>query len=352
MKLSQFDYHLPPELIAQHPVFPRDSSRLMVLDRKDKKIVHRVFSDLVDLLGPGDVLVANKSKVIPARFFGLKKDNQAKVEILLVKALDEQHWKIIGKPTKRLRVGSKIRFTSPRMKSRDFLEGKIVEKDHEGMLTIRFNCRGAELSRKIHLYGEMPTPPYIKKRLRKPELYQTIYAEKEGSIAAPTAGLHFTPELIKILKKKGVKFEFVDLHVGLGTFLPVREEEVEDHKMHREYFELSKGVARRLNRYKKEGRRIIAVGTTSVRVLESCAKEDDKGDFFLRAKKGETNIFIYPGHGFHFIDALVTNFHLPKSTLLMLIMAFGGEELAKRAYQKAVTEKYRFYSFGDAMLIF
>ncbi len=376
MKLSDFDYVLPPEYIAQRPVNPRDHSRLMVLGREKRTVEHYRFYDLIDLLRSDDVLVANKSRVIPARLYGradpssheASKDTGAgRIEILLLKRLDEQRWEAMGKPGKRLRVGAKIRFQrerDERGERSDCFRATVKERTGRTFV-LRFNRKGRALSEAIHEYGVMPTPPYIEEDLRKPDSYQTVYADKEGSVAAPTAGLHFTPELMKKLKDKRIKFEFVDLHVGLGTFLPVKTDKVEEHEMHSEYFELSKEVARRLNKYKKEGRRIVAVGTTSVRVLESCvgsgagrAESFDRlrtsgaeGAGRLKASSGETDIFIYPGYEFKFVDAMITNFHLPKSTLLMLISAFADREFVLKAYEEAVREKYRFYSFGDAMLI-
>ena len=347
MKLSDFDYVLPPEYIAQQPAKPRDHSRLMLLDRKKKTIEHRHFYDLLDLLKKDDVLVANKSRVIPARMYG--ETEKGKIEILLLKRLDEQKWEAMGKPGKRLRVGAEITFTPSIPPTKGELKATVKERSGRTFV-LEFNKKGRELSEAIHEYGEMPTPPYIEAGLSKPESYQTVYADKEGSVAAPTAGLHFTPELMKKIKQKGVKIEFVDLHVGLGTFLPVKTDEIEEHEMHSEYFELSEKVAERLNEYKKEGRRIVAIGTTSVRVLESSVLGAE-GAERLKASSGETDIFIYPGYEFKFVDALITNFHLPKSTLLMLISALADREFILKAYKEAVDQKYRFYSFGDAMLI-
>ncbi len=366
MNLSDFDYQLPLEYIAQRPQEPRDHSKLMVLNRVDRTIEHFHFYDLLSLLKENDVLVFNTSRVIPARLFGgiEERHELKKAEILLVKRIDEERWEAIGKPGKRFRVGAKIRFKNTRVKGEGFLKA-TVEGRNDRMLTLKFNRRGKALSEAIHKYGVMPTPPYITEPLAKPSSYQTVYADKEGSIAAPTAGLHFTRELMGALKKRGIKFAFVDLHVGLGTFLPVHTEKIEEHQMHSEYFELSKDTAKRLNKYKAEGRRIVAVGTTSVRVLESCAIQNSKieppigsgagiqkiTDVRVKAKSGETSLFVYPGYQFQFVDAMITNFHLPKSTLLMLVSAFAGREFILEAYKEAVEQKYRFFSFGDAMLI-
>jgi S-adenosylmethionine:tRNA ribosyltransferase-isomerase len=347
MKLADFDYELPDEYIAQHPVSPRDHAKLMVLDREKHFIDHKFFYNINELLKSNDVLVLNSSRVIPARLFGKKKQAEGegvRTEILLLKRLDDSRWEALMKPGKRFKAGDIVVFHSDRDASYS-LEAQ-VEGRNDNIFTLNFNVSGAELMSAIHIYGTIPLPPYIHEK-SDPNEYQTVYAEKEGSVAAPTAGLHFTPELIENLKKKGVVFETVDLHVGLGTFLPVSSDDIEKHMMHSEYFEISEETADRLNRYKKEGRRIIAVGTTSIRVLESCVQSDG----LLKGMSGETKIFIYPGYRFKCIDGMITNFHLPKSTLLMLVSAFAGREFILEAYELAKKNDYRFFSFGDAMLV-
>lgn len=331
MKLSQLDYKLPKELIAQFPISPRDHSRLMVIDRKSGEILHKHFYDLPKFLNKNDVLVFNKTKVFPARIFG-KKETGGKVEVLLLKNISEYTWEVITKPG--IDVDEKIIFDSFNL--------KIIERN--GKVAIgEFDLTYINLLKTLEKIGHTPLPPYINSKESEENLrkeYQTVYAEKLGSAAAPTAGLHFTKRLINEIKKMGVQMEYVTLHVGLGTFEPVHEETLEKHKIHEEYFEVSDDTYERLVEAKRKGKRIIAVGTTTVRVLESLPK-----------RKGYTDIFIYQPYKFKFIDCLITNFHLPKSTLLALVYALAGEELIKKAYKTAIMEKYRFFSFGDAMLL-
>ncbi len=362
MLTSDFEYNLPSELIAQTPAEPRDSSRLMVVDRKSGKIEHRHFSDIGDFLRPGDLLVWNNTKVFKARLKGhiqLNPDsafvksrggsdlviNVSSVEIFLLRPAENKGvWRVLARPARKLRLGMKIIFAE------DF-SCEIVAKESNGTLLVQFSDEDIVVREKANHYGEVPTPPYIK--IKTPfvglvEKYQTIYAKKEGSVAAPTAGFHFTTELIEKLKLFGVEFAEVTLHVGLGTFQPVKTKKIEDHKMHEEWVELTDKNAEIINHAKVEGRRVVAVGTTTVRALEAVA--DNNG--VLRPHNGEVNIFIYPGYKFKVIDALITNFHLPKSTLLMLVSAFAGDRnFILKCYEEAVEKKYRFYSFGDAMLV-
>ena len=335
---SSYYYDLPEELIAQTPVEPRDSSRLLVYHRKNGQIEHKIFRNIVDYLNKGDVLVINNTRVLPARLFGYK-DTGAKIEVLLQKRIDLKNWEVIAKPFKRLSVGTKVTFSTN-------LSCEVVEKGDYGSCKIRFDFDGV-FEDKLSEVGQMPLPPYIHEKLKNKERYQTVYSKVEGSSAAPTAGLHFTKELLTKIKDKGVDIIEVLLHVGLGTFRPVKEDNILNHDMHSEYIEMTEENANKLNRAKQEGRRIIAVGTTSVRVLESCA--DDNGK--IVPQKRETDIFIYPSYKFKVVDALITNFHLPESTLIMLISAFAGYDETMHIYREAVKEKYRFFSFGDAMFI-
>lgn len=335
---SSYYYELPEELIAQTPVEPRDSSRLLVYHRKNGQIEHKIFRDIVDYLNNGDVLVINNTRVLPARLFGYK-DTGAKIEVLLQKRIDLKNWEVIAKPFKRLSVGTKVTFSTN-------LSCEVVEKGDYGSCKIRFDFDGVFEDR-LSEVGQMPLPPYIHEKLKNKERYQTVYSKVEGSSAAPTAGLHFTKELLTKIKDKGVEIIEVLLHVGLGTFRPVKEDNILNHEMHSEYIEMTEENANKLNRAKQEGRRIIAVGTTSVRVLESCA--DDNGK--IVPQKRETDIFIYPSYKFKIVDALITNFHLPESTLIMLVSAFAGYDETMHIYREAVKEKYRFFSFGDAMFI-
>lgn len=331
---KSYYYDLPEELIAQTPIEPRDSSRLLVYDRKTGQIEHKIFHDIIDYLNAGDVLVVNNTRVLPARIYGYK-DTGAKIEILLQKRLDLTNWEAIARPTKRLKVGTVLTFS-------EHLKCTVKEIGDYGCVKIEFAFDGV-FEHRLSKVGSMPLPPYIKEKLKDKERYQTVYSKIEGSSAAPTAGLHFTPQLLQKIRDKGVEIVEVLLHVGLGTFRPVKEDNILKHEMHSEFFVMSEENAERLNKAKSEGRRIIAVGTTSVRVLES-ACENGK---FLPMKK-ETQIFIYPSYKFKAVDALITNFHLPESTLIMLVSAFIGRDETMRVYETAVKERYRFFSFGDA----
>lgn len=339
---STYYYDLPEKQIAQTPIEPRDHSRLLCYNRKTEKIEHKHFYDILDFLKPGDVLVVNNSKVLPARLFGFKSTTGAKIEILLQKRIDLKNWEVIAKPQKRLAVGTEIVFN-------ENIKCFVTEIGDYGSCKVRFEYSD-DKPFEAHLIeiGTMPLPPYIKEKLKNQNRYQTVYAKVDGSSAAPTAGLHFTKELIEKIKAKGVEFVEVLLHVGLGTFRPVKEDNIKDHEMHSEYFEISPEVADTINKAKAEGRRVIAVGTTSIRVLESGVDENGK----LQPQKRETKIFIYPPYKFKMVDALITNFHLPESTLIMLISAFIGDiDKTLDLYKLAVNEKYRFFSFGDAMFI-
>ena len=338
MKLSDFMYDLPEERIAQTPVEPRDHSRLMVLNRREHSIAHRHFYNVIDYLNPGDVLVVNETRVIPARLIGERPSGGA-CEILLLKQLAPKKWEAIVRPGKKLRTGAQVIFGGGR------LVATIAQVKDDGGRVVDFECEGT-MEAALDELGEMPLPPYIHEKLENRERYQTVYARQEGSAAAPTAGLHFTPELMARIREKGVDIVPVLLHVGLGTFRPVKVENVEEHEMHSEYFEVSEDAARRINAARERGCRVIAVGTTSVRTLESAA-EDGR----LTAKKGDTQIFIRPGYRYQMVDALITNFHLPGSTLVMLVSALYDREHILDAYRVAVQENYRFFSFGDAMLI-
>ena len=340
MKTDDFDFELPEELIAQEPILKRDSSRLMVVDKKTGSISHHVFTDIVDLLNKGDVLVLNDTKVIPARLFGIKENTNAHIEVLLLNNIENNIWSCLVKPAKRVKEGTIISFGD------GLLKAKCLEVDDEGIRKIEFKYDGIfmEILDKL---GTMPLPPYIKTKLKDKDRYQTVYAKNIGSAAAPTAGLHFTKELLEKIKNKGIIICYVTLHVGLGTFRPVKVEDVSKHKMHSEYYEMNEETANILNKAKEEGRRIISVGTTSVRVLETVM---NKYNYFCKCS-GWTDIFIYPGYKFKAIDNLITNFHLPKSTLIMLVSALASREIILNAYKEAVKEKYRFFSFGDSMFI-
>lgn len=339
MKTSDFCYDLPEELIAQHPVEPRDTSRLLVYDRKTETITHKHFYDLPEYLGENDVLVRNNTKVIPARIYGISDETGAKVEFLLYKRLDLNEWKTLCKPAKKAKIGYRFTFGNA-------LACTVTAAGEMGERTVRFEYEGAFEAR-LSEVGQTPLPPYIHEKLKDGSRYQTVYAKYDGSCAAPTAGLHFTPELMDKLTAKGVGVIDVLLHVGLGTFRPVQVDDIKDHKMHSEYWQITEEAAKALNEAKMQKKRIICVGTTSVRVLESAAKDD--GTF--EAGHGETSIFIYPPYRFKAVDALITNFHLPESTLIMLVSALCGREQTLRVYNEAVKERYRFFSFGDAMLI-
>ena len=339
MKTALFDYYLPEELIAQTPVEPRDHSRLLVYNRQTKEILHKHFYDIVDFLKPDDILVVNNTKVIPARLYGEREGTHGKVELLLLKRRDLTHWDVILKPGKTARIGTVYNFS-------DKLKGTITEIGEDGQRTIEFSFDGV-FENILAEIGQMPLPPYIKEKLKDKSRYNTVYSKVDGSAAAPTAGLHFTNPLLEKIKGMGVTIAEVLLHVGLGTFRPVKVDDTDEHVMHSEYYEVTQETADLLNNAKKTGRRIIAVGTTSVRVLESAT--DDDG--VIHAGHDNTNIFIYPPYKFKTVDALITNFHLPKSTLLMLVSAFADREEMLRVYETAVKEKYRFFSFGDATFI-
>ena len=340
MKLEEFDYDLPEELIAQVPIAKRDESRLMVLNRDNETIEHKTFKDIIDYLKPGDCLVRNNTKVIPARLYG-KKDTGANVEFVLLKQIEGDIWESIVRPGNKLKPGSRVYFGD------GILKATIVDIMEGGTRKVKFEYEGIfnEILDKI---GLMPLPPYIHESLKEKDRYQTVYAKYNGSAAAPTAGLHFTPELLKQIEEKGVKIANVTLHVGIGTFRPVKEENIEEHKMHTEHFYIKQEDVDKINETKKTGGRVIAVGTTSCRVLETIALEETG---LVEATEGDTGIYIYPGYKFKCIDGLITNFHLPKSTLLMLVSALAGREFVLEAYNEAVKEKYRFFSFGDAMFI-
>ncbi len=341
MKVEDFDYNLPEELIAQTPIQKRDMSRLMVLDRKNQTIEsNKIFSDIIDYLEPGDCLVINNTKVIPARLYG-KKETGANVEFLLLKQLEGDIWESIVRPGNKLKPGTKVYFGEPRI-----LEAEVLEVMPGGTRKVKFTYQGIfnEILDKI---GLMPLPPYIHEELKERDRYQTIYAKYDGSAAAPTAGLHFTKELLEKIEKKGLKIANVTLHVGIGTFRPVKEENIEEHEMHSEHFYIKQEDVDKINETKKNGKRVISVGTTSCRVLETIADENG----MVHVCEEDTSIYIYPGYKFKCIDGLITNFHLPKSTLLMLVSALAGREFILKAYNQAVKEKFRFFSFGDAMLI-
>ncbi|USK73592.1 tRNA preQ1(34) S-adenosylmethionine ribosyltransferase-isomerase QueA [Peribacillus frigoritolerans] len=341
MKLDMFDFHLPEELIAQVPLEDREASRLMVLDKETGKLQHDVFSHITEYIKPGDCLVLNDTKVLPARLYGSKEGTGAKIEVLLLKQEHDDVWETLVKPAKRIKEGSTIVFGDGKLSAvcTGVLEhgGRILEFKYEGIFY--------EILEKL---GEMPLPPYIKEQLDDQDRYQTVYARERGSAAAPTAGLHFTEDLLEKLKGMGVHIAFITLHVGLGTFRPVSVDDIDSHEMHSEFYQMTEGTARLLNDVKEKGGKIITVGTTSTRTLETIASRND-GVF--KEENGWTSIFIYPGYEFKGIDAMITNFHLPKSTLIMLISALAGREHVLHAYETAVEQKYRFFSFGDAMLI-
>ena len=361
MRTSDFDYDLPPELIAQSPLEVRDSSRLMVLDRGTGRFSHRRFADILEYLRPGDVMVLNRSRVIPARLFGVRDDNGGKVELLLLRRRGDGAWEALARPGRRLRPGATITITPPAAAEEGSesaaLSVEILESGPEGLKVVRLSSETA-----IDRMGHTPLPPYIRQTLDDPERYQTVYATEPGSAAAPTAGLHFTPQLLeRIGRRQGVETAFVTLHVGLDTFRPVQGEDPAGHHIHTERYSMNANTADALNRARAEGRRIIAVGTTSVRVLEQAAADAaESGEGVFRPVEGDAGIYILPGHRFRAVDAMVTNFHLPRSTLLMLVSAFArqgadggtsGQEMILAAYAEAVRLRYRFYSFGDAMLI-
>ena len=339
MKVEEFNYELPKELIAQTPYDKRDEARLMVLDKENKKIEHRVFKDVLEYLNPGDCLVINDTKVIPARIYG-KKDTGANVEFLLLKNLGNDEWEAMVRPGNKLKVGSKVEF------GEGILKAEILEIMPGGNRKVKFEYEG-NFNEILDQIGLMPLPPYITETLKDKDKYQTVYAKYEGSSAAPTAGLHFTEELLQKIKEMGVEIAKVTLHVGIGTFRPVKVENVEEHEMHSEHFYIKAEEAEKINKAKKNGNRVIAVGTTSCRVLESVADENG----FVKEIEADTSIFIYPGYKFKCIDNLITNFHLPESTLIMLVSSLAGKDFIMQAYNEAVKEKYKFFSFGDAMII-
>ena len=340
MKTSDFYYDLPQELIAQDPLEDRSASRLMVLDKKTGKIQHHIFKEIVNYLNPGDCMVINDTKVIPARLYGAKVGTDAKIEVLLLKRKENYIWETLVKPGKKAKIGTKISF------GEGLLIGEVVDIVEEGNRLIQFTYEGIfeEILDKL---GQMPVPPYITHQLKDKNRYQTVYAKHDGSAAAPTAGLHFTPELLEEIRAKGVNIAHVTLHVGLGTFRPVKVEDVTQHHMHSEFYVVEEDQAALINETKKKGGKIISVGTTSLRTLESASTEDG----ILKAGSGWTDIFIYPGYRFKIVDRLITNFHLPESTLIMLVSALAGKEHIMAAYEEAVKDKYRFFSFGDAMFI-
>lgn len=340
MKSSDFFYELPQELIAQEPLAQRSSSRLLVLDRNDGTIEHKVFSDLTEYLQKGDCLVLNNTRVIPARLLGVRADTGGKIEFVLLKNTEGDIWEVILKPGKRARPGARFVF------GKDELRAEIIEVVEGGNRLVRFEYEGI-FQEVLDRVGLMPLPPYITKKLEDTERYQTVYSKYRGSAAAPTAGLHFTPALLEELNQKGINLAYLTLHVGLGTFRPVKVEDIEKHVMHSEYYTLNADTADTINKARASGGRIIAVGTTSCRVLETISSEDGH----IKPSEGWTDIFIYPGYRFKAVDALVTNFHLPESTLIMLVSAFAGKENVLKAYLTAVDMKYRFFSFGDAMFI-
>ncbi len=340
MKVKDFSFHLPEELIAQHPLEKRDESRLMVLDKSTGHIEHKIFKDIIDYLEEGDCLVLNDTRVMPARLYGSKEGSGGKMEFLLLRRLEKDIWETLVKPGKRAKVGAIFTFGNGELKA------EVIEVLDNGNRKVKFFYEGI-FEAVLDALGEMPLPPYITEKLEDKERYQTVYSKEVGSAAAPTAGLHFTKELLEEIKAKGINIAFVTLHVGLGTFRPVKAENIEEHEMHAEYYYLNSENAEIINSTKEKGKRVIAVGTTSNRTLESIADENGR----VREASGYTSIFIYPGYKFKIVDALITNFHLPESTLIMLISAFSNREIIMNAYNVAVENKYRFFSFGDAMFI-
>lgn len=339
MKVSDFNYDLPQELIAQHPYDKRDEARLMVIDPKTQKIEHKVFKNVIEYWAQGDCLVINNTKVLPARLYG-KKDTGANIEFLLLKRIEGDTWEVMVRPGNKLKPGSKVSFGD------GLLKAQILEVLEGGNRKVKFEYNGI-FNEILDEIGLMPLPPYIKEKLKENDKYQTVYAKYEGSSAAPTAGLHFTEELLEKIKQKGVKIANVTLHVGIGTFRPVKVENVEEHAMHSEHYYIKQEDADLINNAKKSGHKVVCVGTTSCRVLESVADENG----MVKETEGDTNIFIYPGYQFKCIDRLITNFHLPESTLIMLVSALAGKDFVMKAYEEAVREKYKFFSFGDAMMI-
>ena len=340
MKVSDFDFYLPEELIAQHPLEKRDSSRLMVLDKTTGNIEHKHFHDIVNYLNEGDTLVLNNTRVMPARLIGEKEETGGKIEFLLLKRIEGDKWECLAKPGKRAKIGQKFTFGNGKLKC------TVVDIVEEGNRIIEFSYEGI-FEQVLDELGEMPLPPYITEKLDDRERYQTVYSKEKGSAAAPTAGLHFTEELLKKVKEKGVNIAYLTLHVGLGTFRPVKVDDINEHIMHSEYYNLDEENANIINETKKRGNKVIAVGTTSTRTLETIGDEEG----FVSPQSGWTDIFIYPGYKYKIVDQLITNFHLPESTLIMLVSALAGKENVMNAYKKAVEEKYRFFSFGDSMFV-
>jgi len=347
MRIDDFDYHLPEELIAQKPADKRENSRLLVVHRENHEMEHKHFYDIIDYLNPGDCLVMNNSKVLPARMYGVKDVTGAKVEFLLIKRLEGDRWETMVRPGKKLKPGDSVLFCESPL-----FRAHIVDYGPDGTRIVEFEYEGIFMER-LEEIGSMPLPPYIERasELDDKDRYQTVYCKEEGSVAAPTAGLHFTDEILQKAKDKGVELVYVTLHVGIGTFRPVKCEKIEEHSMHFEEYYISEESAAAINRAKKEGRRVISVGTTSTRTVESAAYQDENGCWQVKSGSDSTEIFIYPGYEFKVIDSLITNFHLPKSTLLMLISALYDRERILNVYEEAIAEKYRFFSYGDAMFI-
>ena len=340
MNIEEFDYDLPESLIAQTPLKHRDQSRLLVMGRESGKTTHQHFADVIDYFKEGDTLVLNDTRVMPARLFGIKEETGAKVEMLMLTHIEDNDWEVLLKPAKRIKVGQRLSFGGGK------IVAECIEELDQGGRIMRLHYEGI-LQERLDELGEMPLPPYIKERLDDPDRYQTVYAKESGSAAAPTAGLHFTDELLEVIRAKGIRIVFITLHVGLGTFRPVSVDNIDDHEMHSEYYQISEDTAQLLNKTRREGGRIISVGTTTTRTLETVRSQHDQ----FVAASGWTDIFIYPGYEFKAIDGLITNFHLPKSTLVMLVSAFSTRENVLNAYREAVERQYRFFSFGDAMLI-
>lgn len=340
MKVKDFDFYLPEELIAQHPMEKRDEARLLVLDKKTGEIEHKIFKDILDYLTPNDCLVLNNTRVLPARLIGSKEETGGKMEFLLLKRTGNDEWETLVKPGKRAQIGAKFIFGNGELKA------EVIAMGEEGSRIVKFYYEGI-FEEILDQLGQMPLPPYIKEKLDDKEMYQTVYSKEEGSAAAPTAGLHFTEELLEKIKEKGVKLAFLTLHVGLGTFRPVKVEDIKEHIMHSEYYKMDKETSKIINTTREKGGRVIAVGTTSCRTLETIGDIEGK----VKEQSGWTDIFIYPGYKYKVVDALITNFHLPQSTLLMLVSALAGRDNIMNAYNMAVEKEYRFFSFGDAMFI-
>lgn len=340
MKVTDFDFYLPEELIAQHPMEKRDEARLMVMNKENGEIEHKVFKDIIDYLETGDCLVLNDTRVLPARLIGSKEGTGGKIEFLLLKRVDKDTWETLVKPGKRAQIGTRFEFGEGELKA------EVIGLGEEGSRIVKFQYEGI-FEEVLDKLGQMPLPPYITEKLEDKEMYQTVYSREQGSAAAPTAGLHFTKELLEKIKEKGVNIAFLTLHVGLGTFRPVKVENIEEHNMHSEYYCMSKETADIINKTKESGKNVIAVGTTSCRTLETIGDENGR----VKEQSGWTNIFIFPGYKYKIVDRLITNFHLPQSTLIMLVSALAGKENVMNAYETAVCEKYKFFSFGDAMFV-